>query len=189
MKIKSLCLVGLLSFQLVTMPCYARTAMAVKQTGDSNAWNELMTGICSSTGAPCVVAAVALASQQCSADARFFQRQSFGYSRFSLFLILLSAGFTGVGASTTIANAKIYSTLGGTTGMGAATTAVNSDVTGNQNSISAINTALGKIQALGATYDGTTTTSVKILAQLPAYVGECDAAGGISPNAAKSVAS
>jgi hypothetical protein len=178
--------VGIFALQLAAMPCGAAvTAFVMKQRNDQSAWNTLTSGACSTIGTPCAVAAIALASQQCSADAKFFQRQKVGYSRFSLFLILLSAGFTGVGASSTIANAKIFSTLGGTTGIGAATTAVNSDATADQTSLSAITTAIGKLEALGSSYDGSNAAAAKILLQAPAIVSECDTAAGTSPNAAK----
>jgi hypothetical protein len=181
-------LVGALSLQLAATPCFAVTAFAAKQQKDQNDWNTLMAAgqPCDSAKTPdtaCAAAAIALASQQCSKDASFFQRQKIGYSRFSLFLILLSAGFTGVGASSTIANAKIYSTLGGTTGIGAATTAVNSDATADQTSLTAIATAIGKLEALGSNYDGTSAS--KVLLQAPAIAAECDAAAGTSPAASK----
>jgi hypothetical protein len=186
MKIAIYLLIGVLSFQLTITPCEAAmTALAIKQQKDNSAWDQLLSGTCSTMGTPCAVAAIALASEQCSADAKFFQRQKSGFSTFSLVLILLSAAFTGVGASSTIANAKIYSTLGGTTGIGAATTAVNSDAAGDQTSLNAINTAIGKLEAFGSSYDGTNAAVAKILLQAPAIVSECDTAAATSPSASK----
>jgi hypothetical protein len=190
MRVFVCAIVAALFLQFVATPCLAVTAFVAKQQKDSNDWQKLISSgePCDSSktlGSGCAAAAIALASQQCSTDSRFFQRQKIGYSRFSLFLILLSAGFTGVGASSTIANAKIYSTLGGTTGIGAATTAVNSDATADQNSLSAISTAIGKLEALGSSYDGTANGAAKVLLQAPAIASECDAAAGTSPAASK----
>jgi hypothetical protein len=186
MKTKRLgCLVmTLVLIQAITPATAAMTLIMKKDQGDQQAWQNLANGLCSGTiGTACAAAAVQLASQQCSASASLFQRQKVGYSRFSLFLILLSAGFTGVGASATIANAKIYSTLGGTTGIGAATTAVNSDATADQTSLSAISTAIGKLEALGSNY--ASGDAEKVYLQAPAIAAECNAAAGTSPAASK----
>jgi hypothetical protein len=57
-------------------------------------------------------------------------------------MILASAGFTAVGASTTIANARLFSTLGGTTGLGAITTTINANSSADAAGLTAVNTTL-----------------------------------------------
>jgi hypothetical protein len=183
MKILSCAVLSLSMIQVTTPSLAAMTVIMKKNQGDQQAWQTLNASCSGTIGTSCAAAAVQLASQQCSSAAALFQRQKIGYSRFSLFLILLSAGFTGVGASTTIANSKIYSTLGGTTGIGAATTAVNSDATADQNSLTAIGTAISKLEALGSSY--VTSNAEKVYLQAPAIAAECNAAAGTSPAASK----
>jgi hypothetical protein len=192
-KINTYALVAMLSFALAVTPCGATTmtALAVKQQSDKQGWAQLMQSgePCDASKAPdamCALAAITLASGQCAADARFFQRQRSGLSNLSLALILVSAAFTGVGASSTIANAKIYSTLGGTTGIGAATTTLNSDVSSDQSSLTAITTSIGKLETLGSAYNSSDANAItKILLQAPAIAAECAAAAATSSNAAK----
>jgi hypothetical protein len=57
-------------------------------------------------------------------------------------MILASAGFTAVGASTTIANARLFSTLGGTTGLGSITTTINANSSADAAGLTAVNTTL-----------------------------------------------
>jgi hypothetical protein len=103
-KINTYALVAMLSFALAVTPCGATTmtALAVKQQSDKQGWAQLMQSgePCDASKAPdamCALAAITLASEQCAADARFFQRQRSGLSNLSLALILVSAAFTGGG--------------------------------------------------------------------------------------------
>jgi hypothetical protein len=183
--------VAILSLTLGVAPCGAFTALEVKQASDQRAWENVQGAgqPCDSSKTPdltCALQAISLASQQCSADAKFFQRQRSGLSTLSLVLILISAGFTGVGASSTIANAKIYSTLGGTTGIGAATTSINSDVSSDQSSLTQISTDIGKLTTLASTYNPADSSSAaKILLEAPTIAADCDAAAATSSAASK----
>lgn len=120
----------------------------------------------------------ACAAAQCSADAKFFRTQATGWQHLGLALILISAASTAVGTSATIANAKIWSTLGGTTGLGAATTAVNSDISGDQTGLSAVNSALAALTKLVT--QSPAPAPLAIYQAAPLYAAQCDAAANTS---------
>jgi|SRR5579862_2376406 len=180
----------LLSTALILSPLTASAANAAitaaltaQVTRNQAEWKQLPTQApCSGTvDDACAAEAVRVAAAQCSADAKFFRTQTTGWQHLGLALILISAVSTAVGASATIANAKIWSTLGGTTGLGAATTAVNSDISGDQSGLNAITTALAALTKLV-----TTTPAPKPLAIYQAallYAGQCDAAANTSSSA------
>ena len=92
----------------------------------------------------CAVAAIAEVNAECSLGAKYFKKSTRAWTVIGISMVIASAVFTGIGASSTLANAKVWSTLGGTTGLGAVTATVNSNVAGDQ-------AALGKI---GSTLDG-----------------------------------
>ena len=90
----------------------------------------------------CAAAAVSMASNECSASAKFLKKDAKSWEYLNIGLLIAYATFTGIGASPTLANAKIWSTLGGTTGLGAVTSTVNSNVSSDQIGLISINTAL-----------------------------------------------
>jgi len=90
----------------------------------------------------CAEAAIEQTASECGGSARFFQRSSTTWQVVNLLMIVASAGFTAVGASTTIANARLFSTLGGTTGLGAITTTINANSSADAAGLAAVNTAL-----------------------------------------------
>jgi hypothetical protein len=104
----------------------------------------------------CAQAAVLEASAECGDSAKFFRKGSEAWQWISFALVMASAASTAVGASTTIANTKVWSTLGGTTGLGAVTTNANANVTADQNAVVAVSAILDKLNtdvtALGTNY-------------------------------------
>jgi hypothetical protein len=86
----------------------------------------------------CATAAIALAESTCSTSAILFQKDTKGWQIADFAFIVASAAFTGVGASTTLAQAKVFSTLGGTTGLGAVTSTLNANITSDQAGITSI---------------------------------------------------
>jgi hypothetical protein len=90
----------------------------------------------------CAEAAIVQTASECGGSARFFERSSRTWQVVNLLMILASAGFTAVGASTTIANARTFATLGGTTGLGAVTTTINANSSADAAGLTAVNTTL-----------------------------------------------
>lgn len=90
----------------------------------------------------CAALAIEMASNQCAASAKFLKKDAKTWEILNIGLLISSAVFTGIGASPTLANAKIWSTLGGTTGLGAVTSSVNTNVTSDQTGLTSVNTAL-----------------------------------------------
>ena len=105
------------------------------------AWRSLNSTIeCNPTvNAQCAREAYALAMSTCSASSMMFQRDTKAWQITEFAFVIASATFTGIGASTTISQAKVFSTLGGTTGLGAVTATVKADISGDQAGITAIN--------------------------------------------------
>lgn len=120
----------------------------------------------------CAAAAVQEASLECGDAARFFKKGSSTWQWIGFSLILASAASTAVGASTTLANTKVWSTLGGTTGLGAVTTTINSNATGDQNAVASIYTTLdnfsNEVAAAGTDYN-----KVYLIASI--YANKCAA--------------
>jgi hypothetical protein len=87
----------------------------------------------------CANAAIVLAGRQCVSSGRFFQKAGTWWQVAEFGMLIASAGFTGVGASATIANAKVFSTLGGSTGLGAVTSTIKSNSSGDQAGLSNVN--------------------------------------------------
>jgi len=112
------------------------------------------------------------ASAECGDSAKFFKTGSETWKWIGFTLVIVSAASTAVGASATVANSKIWSTLGGTTGLGAVTTTVNSNVTADQNAVASVNTTLDSLNAAvanaGKDYD-----KIYLIASI--YAGKCAA--------------
>jgi hypothetical protein len=123
----------------------------------------------------CAAAAVMMASNQCSASAKFLRKDAKSWQYLSFGLLLASAGFTGLGAAATIHGSttvpKVFSTLGGATGIGAVTSSVNANVTSDQTGLASINTTLNNF----ITY--VTTGAAKGAAGAPAIANGLSASG------------
>jgi len=161
-------------------------------------WEALAKGACSGDTVTdaCAHAVIVQVATECGGSARFFQRATTTWQIVNLGLILASAAFTAVGASTTIANAKIYSTLGGTTGLGAVTTTINANAASDQTGLSAVNTTLTNFlaflktgvvpgQQAGAAGAGTPPDNATIYKLAPVFAGQCEAAATGSAGASK----
>jgi len=141
-----------------------------KNNAEGWAWVESR---CSTTNdVKCAHAAVLEASAECGDSAKFFKTGSETWKWIGFTLVIVSAASTAVGASATVANSKIWSTLGGTTGLGAVTTTVNSNVTADQNAVASVNTTLDSLNAAvanaGKDYD-----KIYLIASI--YAGKCAA--------------
>jgi hypothetical protein len=138
----------------------------------------------------CAQAAIVKTTTECGGSARFFQRSSTAWQITNLVLILSSAAFTAVGASTTIANAKIFSTLGGTTGLGATTTTINANASADQTGLASVNTTLANFltflktgavpgestQQGAAAAANTPPDNATIFKLAPVFAAQCEAA-------------
>lgn len=126
----------------------------------------------------CAQAAIVEVTAECGADAQLFTKDVKVWKWIGFALVVASAGFTGVGASATLANAKIYSTLGGATGLGAVTTGINSNVTTDQGGLTTLNTVLTNfltyVQTGGANKGAPDAPS--IYRSAPVYAAQCAAA-------------
>jgi hypothetical protein len=156
------------------IPRIAKTKALFIQS-NNDAWAKLAATTCSgATVTPqCAQAAIVEAETECAASAKYFTKDTKLWRYLGFALIIASAGFTGVGASATIANAKVYSTLGGTTGLGAVTSTINANVTSDQTGLATVNTTLSTflkyVQTAG-------TTDEMIYKSAPIYAGQCVAA-------------
>jgi len=90
----------------------------------------------------------------------------------------------GVPRWTSVANAKVWSTLGGTTGLGAVTSSINSNASTDQTGLAAINTALNAFLTFvktGGPNKGPADNEL-IYITAPIYAGQCTAAATASPS-------
>jgi hypothetical protein len=160
-----------------------------KNKGDFNAnntkiWSNILAQ-CSvaAVNEACANAAIFAASAECEDSAKFFKKGTTGWQTITLLLTLASASFTAVGASSTIASAKIFSTLGGTTGLGAVGTTINANSAGDQAGLASVNSTIGKLQtfALGTGTPPAPPAAVVIFQQARLYGAQCAAAANGSP--------
>jgi len=131
----------------------------------------------------CINAAIFAANGECSASAKYFKRDTKKWQVFSIVLTLASAGFTGVGASATLANAKIYSTLGGTMGLGSLPATLNANANSDQAGLATVTSVLTKLQTI-AMSTGTppvNPTPEQIYTQARNLGAQCSAAATSSP--------
>jgi hypothetical protein len=156
---------------------------------DSNTkgW-EWVAGKCSDpTTDACAQAAIVEVSVECGASAKFFKKDTKIWQWISFSMVVASASFTAVGASTTISNAKVFSTLGGTTGLGAVTSTVNANVAGDQTGLATVNTALGnflKYVQTGGTNNQPPANDL-VYKSAPLYAAQCSAAANGSSGTSK----
>ena len=140
---------------------------------------------CNPVNDACANAAVFAASAECEDSAKFFRKGTKGWTIFSIALTLASAGFTGVGASATLANAKIYSTLGGSTGLASVLPTLNANATGDQTGMTTVASTIAKLQTYSlGTGTGTTLTpptAAALFLQARTYGATCAAAANSSP--------
>ncbi len=152
---------------------------------NNKVWSSLL-ATCSDVDDACANAAIFAASSECEDSAKFFRKGTKGWQIFSISLTLASAAFTGVGASATLANAKVFSTLGGSTGLAALVPTLNANATGDQAGMVAVSTTLSSLQAYarGTAAAGTAVTPPEnqaIFQQARIYGALCAAAANASP--------
>ena len=150
---------------------------ALYNQSNRTAWKNIIDPCIQNVTPACAQAAIVETTTQCSVGATFFKKSSRKWKWINLGLILASAAFTAVGASS-IADAKVYGVLGGTTGLGAATTTVNANASGDQNGIAAINKTLQDFLAFvqKGGKDGKPPDPETIYRVAPIYAAECSAA-------------
>jgi hypothetical protein len=141
---------------------HAQTVAACATTSKAK-WGTLASSpVCSANPktADCAAAAIAEASSQCAASATYFKKATKTWQIVGFSLLIVAAVTTALGASATLANAKVYSTLGATTGIGAAA-----------------------LEALNKYVTGTPPPSAdQIYETAPIYAAQCVAAAAASPN-------
>jgi hypothetical protein len=163
----------------------ARTPEKTKGDFVSNnerVWNNL-SAQCGTVTPTCATAAVFAAATQCENSANFFRKGTKGWQIFSIVLTLSSAGFTGAGASTTLSQAKVLSTLGGSTGLAAILPSINANATGDQAGLATVGSTIAKLQAyaLGTGAPPTPPTPDALFQQARLYGATCATAANASP--------
>jgi hypothetical protein len=134
----------------------------------------------------CAYASIVAVSEECGASAKWFKKSTGQWQWLGFSLLIASAAFTGVGASTTIANAKVYSTLGGTTALGAVTSTINSNAAGDQTGLASVNKTLSSFLTF-VQGNGTPPSNLIIFQQAPIYGEQCEsAANGSTSGGSKS---
>ena len=123
-------------------------------------WDRLLQGTCKTDAnaklsAQCAYAAYSLAGTICSNSSLIYQRGNTWWELADFGLIVSSAVFTGIGASATLSQAKVFSTLGGTTGLGAVTTTAKLNTSSDQLGIAAINSVESDLRRFVTTPDST----------------------------------
>ncbi len=173
-------------------PAFAAMAETLKRKPEKNKgdftqnneriWSALLS-TCGNVTEACANAAVYAASNECEASAKFFKKGTTGWQTVSLVLSIASAAFTGVGASTTLANAKVFSTLGGTTGLSAVGATLNANVAGDQAGLASVNSTLSGLQKflLGSGTPPVLPSSSAVFTQARLYGAACAAAANASP--------
>jgi hypothetical protein len=149
---------------------------------NARVWNAILAQ-CGTVDAACANAAVFAASAECEDSAKFFRKGTKGWQIFSIVLTLTSASFTGVGASTTLSNAKVFSTLGGSTGLAAVVPTLNANATGDQTGMTTVASTIAKLQAyaLGTGSPPTPPTAAALFQQARLYGATCASAANASP--------
>jgi hypothetical protein len=149
---------------------------------NAKVWSDLLAQ-CGTVNDACANAAVFAASAECEDSSKFFRKGTKGWQIFSIVLTLASAGFTGVGASSTLANAKIYSTLGGSTGLAALVPTLNANATGDQTGMTTVASTIAKLQtyALGTGTPPTPPIAAALFLQARLYGATCASAANASP--------
>jgi hypothetical protein len=154
--------------------------------GNEEAWASVAKQ-CTTVDDACAHAAIVEVCMECQASAKWFKKSTRAWQALGFGLVVASAAFTGIGASTTIANAKVYSTLGGTTGLGAVTSTVTANVAGDQTGLATVNTTLQNFLTYvqkGANNAG--PSAADIYKSAPIYAAQCVAAAtGSSGTASK----
>jgi hypothetical protein len=139
-----------------------------KTKGDFNEnnnkiWSKLLNA-CSPPSATsvndsCATEAVYAALGECEASARYFKKDNKGWQIVSLVLTLASAASTAVGASTTVFEPKIWSTLGGATGLLSGRTTLNGYASGDLTGLGAINSTINTLNTTVQGQSGSNTGS------------------------------
>jgi hypothetical protein len=160
-----------------------RKKIKLKSTADlgkSSAlgWQIVQASCQDPTSVQCAQAAVAEVNLECTESSKFFRKGSTTWTWINFAMIVSSAVFTGVGASTTIANAKVFSTLGASTALGSVATTATTNSTADQGWLLAINSTLDSflkfVQAGGA--NGVPADNDLIYKSSPIYAAKCTSA-------------
>jgi hypothetical protein len=181
------------------------TMRSVEKTkGDFNEdnnriWSNLLAA-CSPPGATanmndsCATQAIYAALGECEASARYFKKDNKGWQIINILLTLASAGFTAVGASTTVSGQKIWSTLGGGTGLLSGQTALNGYASGDLTGLGSINSTITTLNTLvqgqsGSNSGSNTGSNAKpdpltLFRAARAYGAACASAANGSPTTA-----
>lgn len=144
------------------------------------AWKKIANTDCATVNDACAHAAIVEASTECANAARSFRKDTKKWQWIGFGLLIVSAASTAVGASATIANAKVWSTLGGTTGLGAVSTTVTANQSTDQTGLNSVNATILKFQTFLQGSGGAVPTAQAIYNQAPTYGAACTAAAEAS---------
>ena len=166
-----------------------RTNKNLKEYNEGNlvGW-QYVNAVCAATSGTsgdaskeCAVTAIAEVNAECSLGSKYFKKSSKAWTMIGISMVIASAAFTGVGAST-LANAKVFAILGGTTGLGAVTATVNANAAGDQAALGQIRSTLDAfakfVQSGGE--KGAPASNDLIWKTAPIVAGQCAAAANSS---------
>lgn len=179
------------SVSILTTTTALRTQMSstpVKKLADLTKVNELGRQVvdlqceADASSDQCAAAAAWQVTELCNRSAELFKKDSTTWKWVGFSLLIASAAFTGVGASATLANAKVFSTLGATTGLGSVVTLTTSNQGAAQGGLLVLNQTsqafLKFIQSGGK--DGAPADNDLIYRSAPAYALECITAAAVA---------
>lgn len=130
------------------------------------------------TSDKCAQAAIKEVGEECTASAKFFRKSSTTWQWISFSMTVASAAFTAVGASESLKNAKVFSTLGGTTGLGAVGATATANASGDQAGLVVVSNAIQSFEKFVQTggKDNKPADNELIYKSAPLYAAQCAAA-------------
>jgi hypothetical protein len=130
------------------------------------------------TTVQCAQAAIAEVNLECTESSKFFRKGSTTWTWINFGMIVGSSVFTGLGASTTLTNAKVFSTLGASTALGSVATTAMTNSTADQGGLIAINSTLDSflkfVQSGGDS--GKPADNALVYKSAPIYAAKCTSA-------------
>lgn len=140
---------------------------------------QLVNQVCSANPATdtCAQASIAEVNLECTQSSQLFRKGSTTWTWINFGMVVASAAFTGVGASATIANAKVFSTLGASTALGSVATTATTNNAADQGGLLAINSTLDSfLKYIQTGANGQPAANQDIYKSAPIYAAKCTAA-------------
>jgi hypothetical protein len=176
-----------ITLQTTAMPLRLDGTKTQFQQSNREGWDWVAKKCVDTTTDICAQASIVQVYAVCSASGKWFKKDNKAWRTIGFAMVIASAVFTGVGASTTIANAKVFSTLGGTTGLGAVSATVTANEASDQAGLASVNTAMTNFQKFIQTGGNNNQAAPNnlIFKSAPTYAAQCAAAAQASNGTAK----